>query len=246
MENLWTTGAQTTPSPMRDKLVDSIFEAFRTPDSESISPDRFIKFINYFSLPELDFGELGSKITFNSGDKIVLDYYTAMGLDHGTINTGERIIPILSAKGITIWIMMQLWTEPEQTARSLTALLKNKEYPVLNKTTGEPFGHTTIPTELLPDFNSNIKVILDEAKAKWALSKSAIIKQMQEGYTFQVSMAQRIEFQRWLQVQNQQQLSHNTAHNTQMMSMSSLQASMAMQNYWNTRQNVAKMSWGNF
>jgi len=233
-------------SDMRDRLIKSIVNAFKTPNTSSVNCGGFATLINYFSLPDLDFNEVvvDSLHTF---DRIVLEYFVAMEIDHTTVDVDGRNVPVTAARGICYFVMMHLCTNPEATGKALNALLQNKEYPLLDPLTDKPFGYTSIPDSVLPEPRSDFKQLLDHYETTWNTKKAELIKQIKEGHSFEGdALRVNIEKQGQISQNIQQQRSLNTAQNLNAMSMSSTQASLAAWGSYNNALNAAKQSWGNF
>jgi len=82
--------------------------------------------------------------------------------------------------------------------------------------------------------------LLSEAREKWAQMQKRVVERSKflpgSAPTALLNASAQQHFQ----------MSVSTAQNIRMQSVASLEATMAAQSAWNARQNMAKMSWGNF
>jgi hypothetical protein len=239
------------PSPIADRLMESVFKSFSTPGLSGIGPENFIELMHYFSILDLDFED--AQLSAFDRDVIATKYYIAMDTNHEYIVLDNRTIPVASAKGITMWINVHLLTEPEKTAIALQKLLENSDRPLLDSEKGIRFLYTSIPLQVLPEANASVGIVLKEAQEKWAVCRKEIIDELKQNNLSEMNglgrlspTLQQVTAMREYSQRLQEQRSLNTAANLQKMTQSSLEASLASQNYWNSRNNAAKMSWGNF
>jgi hypothetical protein len=242
-------------TPMRDRLILSIFRAFGDIRLDGIGPEGFQQLSQYFALDELHFGDLPGSL-----DRLTERYFCVMHVEHWHIQQGSRNIPVAGIKGLSMWIMMHLFSNPEGTKKHIDRLLDNIDKPLLDPETNAPFLHKIIPVEVLPEPQDSVRVVRDEAQQEWVAVRAEMTKLLREPDAI-------IQFAEWAGIplkercaghttcrgviqlmvaNNTQTMGGQAAQNMQRMQIASLGASLAAQNAWNAQQNKAKMSWGNF
>jgi len=166
---------------------------------------------------------------------LTMAYYKAMEMEYTMekLDTGV-LIPVLQFSGFCRWILLQLWTQPTETAKSLNEILKTT--PLLDENFKALLEYKNIPAVCLPKVHPNASSIMARLQENWLIARSPILA---------ASNAKLTDREQWA-VNTQQQRSINTAQNTNMMTMASAQATLAAYGALNAGWNVWKQGSGNF
>lgn len=244
---------------MRDRLVVSILRAFGTVQLDGIGPEGFRHLLQFFSIKDMEMTGLDlMRLELRQQgalDRVTEKYLCTMHIQHWHVQIAGRNVPTFGTAGLSMWMTMQLLSDPGKAGRSLDALLQNSVVPLHDPDTGLPFVYKSIPTELLPEYNASVEHVKNEAEQEWATSRKELVTHLVEqfgihgshstkegcgGHTDCIGIKQPV-----IANNSQAALSSSTAQNIQRMQIANLEASLAAQNAWNVRQNIAKMSWAN-
>jgi hypothetical protein len=203
-------------------------------------PSAFVHLLENLPAPDFEFNDEEKKqFNVRTLDNSVTGYYVAMGMEHthmarpGPISSS---MPLLDIKGFAWWIFLHIGAGSEPMHQLLNKLLNTPGKSILDPDTGYPFSNGNIPKSCFPPADPECEEALREAQSKWAETRKVVVDQSKLSQMDLLSLSAHIQHMRSL----------NTAQNIEMQRMSSLQATLAAQNAWNTRQNIAKQSWGNF
>lgn len=76
-------------------------------------------------------------------------------------------MPLLSDKGLTKWILLQLWTHPSETVAALNAMLAVTTVTLIDGSTGKEFLFKTIPSECLPKLSADTVKLMENDLREW-------------------------------------------------------------------------------
>jgi hypothetical protein len=112
-----------------------------------------------------------------------------MHIDHWHVCIEGRNIPAFDTRGLSMWLSMQLFSNPEEAGRRLDYMLNNPGQPLLDHETGLPYVYRSLPKEVLSEPNASVKAVKDEADQEWVQVRADMLKHLEEEYKVGGSLA---------------------------------------------------------